>query len=118
MQQTGILISTSEAAATLTVGTDAFRNDRKRTSSRGRAISGIALVGSAAINDTEIDLYAGDYYFGRFRNSRAGVVAPILPDDLQPIRPTYVAPGDALTAIVVDAPATNPLLIQVYGREF
>lgn len=113
----GILISTSEAAATLTVGTDAFRNDRKRSSSRNRVVEGICLVGSAAINDSEIDLYAGDYYFGRFRNSRAGVVAPVMPDDLQPLRPTVVARGDAITATVVDAPATNPLLIQVFGRE-
>lgn len=113
----GMLISTSEAAATLTVGTDAFRNDRKRSSSRHRIIRGIAIVGSAAINDTELDLFAGDYYFGRFRNSRAGVVAPVLPDDLQPIRPTRVAAGDAITATIVDAPATNPLLIQIYGEE-
>ena len=70
----GILISTSEAAATLTVGTDSFRNDRKSSSSRARSVEGIAVVGSAAINDSEVDLYAGDYYFGRFRNSRAGVV--------------------------------------------
>jgi len=113
----GMLISTSEAAATLTVGTDAFRNDRKRTSSRTRVVEGLAVVGSAAINDTEVDLYAGDYYFGRFRNSRAGVAAPIMPDDFQAVRATIVAPGDALTATIVDAPGTNPLLIQVFGRE-
>lgn len=113
----GILISTSEAAATLTLGTDVFRNDRKRTSARPRVVDGIVVVGSAAINDTEVDLYAGDYYFGRFRNSRAGVVAPVLPDDLQPLRATIVAPGDALTMIVTDAPVTNPLLVMVMGRE-
>lgn len=113
----GILINTSEAAGTLTVGVDAFRNDRKRTSSRPRVIEGIVIVGSAAINDTELDLFAGDYYFGRFRNSRAGVAAPILPDDLQPLRATVVAPGDALTATIVDAPVTSPLLIQIMGRE-
>lgn len=113
----GILISTSEAAATLTVGVDAFRNDRKSTSSRPRVINGIAIVGSAAINDTEVDVYAGDHYFGRFRNSRAGVVAPIYPDDMQPIRQTMVAAGDRLTATIVDAPGTNPLLIQVFGTE-
>ena len=113
----GILISTSEAAATLTVGTDSFRNDRKSSSSRARSVEGIAVVGSAAINDSEVDLYAGDYYFGRFRNSRAGVVAPVLPDDLQPIRPTIVAPGDRITAIITDAPTTNALLIMLFGRE-
>lgn len=114
----GELISTSEAAATLTVGVDAFRNERKSVSSRPRRIDGFSVVGSVAINDTEVDFHAGDYYFGRFRNSRAGVVAAILPDDFQPVRPVMVAPGDKVTATIVDAPATNPLLIKVYGQEF
>ena len=113
----GILINTSEAAATLTVGTDAFRNDRKRTSSRPRVIEGIVIVGANAINESTIDLFAGDYFFGSFRNSRAGVAAPIIPDDYQSIRPTMVAPGDAITAQVRVAPTVSPLLIQIHGRE-
>lgn len=113
----GILINTSEAAATLLVGTDAFRNDRKRSSSRPRVITGIVIVGGNAINEASVDLYAGDYFFGRFRNSRAGVVAPILPDDFQPLRATYVAPGDALTATIGVAPTVSPLQIQVHGEE-
>lgn len=112
----GILLQTNEAAATLTVGVDAARNNRKRVLSRPRSIEGIALIGSAAINDTIVDFYAADHYFGQFLNSRAGVAAPILPDDLQPIAPTMVAPGDQLTLIIVDAPATNPLIIVIYGR--
>jgi len=117
MAGSGILISTSEAAATLTVGVDAFRNDRKSSSSRHRSVEGITIVGSAAINDSEVDVYAGDHYFGRFRNSRAGVVAPILPDDLQPIRPTIVAAGDRITATITDAPTTNALIIMLFGKE-
>jgi len=113
----GILINTSEAAATLLAGVDAFRNDRKRTSSRPRVVEGIAIVGGNAINEPVIDLYAGDYYFGRFRGSRAGAVAPIMPDDLQPIRSTVVAPGDAITATIQNAPTVSPLQIQVFGRE-
>ena len=113
----GILINTSEAAATLTAGTDAFRNDRKRTSSRIRIIEGIVIVGANAINEAAIDFYAGDYFFGRFRNSRSGVAAPVQPDDYQAIRPTVVAPGDALTAVVGVAPTVSPLLIQVFGSE-
>ena len=113
----GILVSTSEAAATPTVGVDAFRNDRKRTSSRVRVVDGIAIVGGNAINEPVVDLYAGNYYFGRFRGSRAGAVAPILPDDLQPIRPTVVAPGDAVTATIAVAPTVSPLQIMVFGSE-
>lgn len=113
----GILINTSEAAATLTAGTDAFRNDRKRTSSRGRTVTGIAIVGGNAINEASIDLYAGDYFFGRFRNTHSGVVGIVVPDDVQPIRATYVAAGDGISAIVGVAPTVSPLLIQVYGEE-
>ena len=113
----GILINTAEAAATLTVGVDAFRNDRKRTSSRRRVIEGIVIVGGNAINEASVDIFAGDFYFGRFRNSRSGVAAPIMPDDMQGLRPTIVAPGDALTATIVVAPTVSPLMIQIYGRE-
>lgn len=113
----GILVNTYEAAATLTVGTDAFRNDRKRTSSRPRVVEGIAFVGGNAINEASVDLYAGDYFFGRFRNTHSGAVSPIMPDDLQPIRPTIVAPGDALSAIITTAPTVSPGIIQIFGRE-
>lgn len=113
----GILINTAEAAATLMAGVDAFRNDRKRTSSRPRVINGIVIVGGNAINEVAVDLYAGDYFFGRFRNSRAGVVAPIMPDDYQAIRPTAVAPGDGITAIIGTAPTVSPMYIQLMGRE-
>lgn len=113
----GILVNTSEAAATLTAGTDAFRNDRKRTSSRPRVIEGIVVVGGNAINEVAIDLYAGNYFFGRFRNSRAGVSAPIIPDDFQALSATMVAPGDGITATIGVAPTVSPLIIQVHGRE-
>ena len=113
----GILINTGEAAATLTAGVDAFRNDRKRTSSRGRVVEGVVIVGGNAINEATVDLYAGDYFFGRFRNSRSGVAAPIMPDDYQSIRATMVAPGDAITAVIGTAPTVSPLYIQIHGRE-
>ena len=113
----GILINAGEAAATLTVGTDAFRNDRKRTSSRPRVVEGIVIVGGNAINEAAVEVYAGDYFFGRFRNTHSGVVAPVLPDDLQPIRRTAVAPGDAITAVIAVAPTVSPMYIQIIGQE-
>lgn len=113
----GIIINTSEAAATLTAGVDAFRNDRKSTSSRDRVVEGIVIVGGNAINEAAIDLYAGYHFFGRFRNSRAGVAAPIIPDDLQSISPTMVKSGDRIVASVGIAPTVSPLLIQLMGRE-
>lgn len=112
-----MLFSTSEAAATLTVGVDAFRNERKRVSSRPRIMTGIAVVGSAAINDTEVDIYIEDHYVGRFRNSHAGVVGVDRAYDVKPVGSKFIPAGSQVAAIVTDAPATNPLLIEVHGRE-
>lgn len=116
-RQSGILISTNEAAATLTLGVDIFRNERQRVSSRLRYITGIVLVGSAAINDAAIDLYIEKYYAGRFLLSRGGVVAPIYPDDIQQIAEAACPPGSQFTGIVVDAPVTNPMICQLMGYE-
>lgn len=117
LQGSGILIQSQEAAATLTLGVDAFRNERKRVSSRTRFIDGIAVVGSAVLQDCSVDLYIEDYYVGRFSPSRIGVVAPLYPDDVQPIRPATCPPGSQLTCIIADAPATNPLIVTLYGVE-
>jgi len=113
----GILINTAEAAATLTVGVDAFRNDRKRTSARTRIVEGLSIVGGDAINEASIDLFAGDFFFGTFYNTLNGVVAATMPDHYQALRPTKIAPGDALTATIKTAPTVSPLKIQVFGRE-
>lgn len=117
MNTSGELISTSEAAATLTVGTDAFRNERKRTSSSLRYIEGISIVGANAINEAKVDVFIEDYFVGSFRNSRSGVAAAILPDDYQGIRSAACPPGSSIAAVIVVAPTVSPLLVKVYGRE-
>lgn len=113
----GVMISTIEAAATLTAGVDAFRNSRKRTSSRPRSVEGIGIVGGNAVGEATIDLYAGDYFFGTFESKLNGAVSILLPDHYEPIRPALVLPGDAITAIVATAPTVSPLKINLYGRE-
>ncbi len=113
----GELLSTSEAAATLIVGTDAFRNERKRTSSRLRYVSGISIVGANAINEATVDVFIEDYFVGRFRNSRAGAVAAILPDDYQPVKTAACPPGSQISAVIIVAPTVSPLLIKVYGQQ-
>ena len=113
---TGVLISTDEAAATLTAGVDAFRNSRMRTSSRPRVVEGIAIVGGNAIGEAQVDLYAGNHYFGRFETKLNGAVAILLPDHLAPIPSTIVAPGDPISALIGVAPTVSPLKIQLFGR--
>lgn len=112
-----MLLSTSEAAATLTVGTDAFRNERKRVTSRPRILTGIAIVGGNAINEAAVDIFIEDNYVGRFRNSRAGVAAVIADQDIYPTGAKLVPAGSQIAGIIVVAPTVSPLLIQIHGRE-
>lgn len=106
-------MSTYEAAATLTVGTDALRNHRLNVTSQPRALRGVAVVGSAAINDTEIALYIESFFVGNFRNTATGVVQVNQRDDVIAVGPHAVPAGSKITAVVTDAPATNPLIIQL-----
>lgn len=114
----GIIISTNEAAATLIVGTDAFRNERKRVSSRLRKLTGVAIVGGNAINEAAVDIYIEDFYVGRFLNSLNGAVSPIMPDHFQAIAGKAVPPGSQITGVIGTAPTVSPLIIHLYGEEF
>ncbi len=114
----GEIISTYEAAATLLAGVDAFRNDRKSSTSRHRSVEGIAIVGGNAINEAVVDVMAGDYFFGRFRNTLNGAVAIRMPEDYQAIKPGMLPAGDRLVATIVIAPTVSPLIIKVFGREY
>jgi len=116
-QQAGILVSTAEGAATLTVGTDAIRNERKKTSSRLRYITGLTVVGGNAINEAAVDVYIEDYFVGTFRNTHSGVAAALMPDDFQAVRAAASPPGSAISAIVRTAPTVSPLYIAIYGIE-
>lgn len=112
-----MLFNTVEAAATLIVGVDAFRNERKRTSSRPRIITGIAIVGGNAIGEASVDLFIENYFVGRFQNSLNGAVAVLLPDHLQPTGRRMVPAGSPVVALIAVAPTVSPLKIQVYGDE-
>ncbi|MBA7541423.1 hypothetical protein ES705_33736 [subsurface metagenome] len=109
-----MLINTYEAAATLTLGVDALRNERKSVSSRRRVLRGVAVVGSTAINDCAVDIYIEDFYVGRFRNTKAGAaVQVVLAEDVLPVGPHYIPPGSKLSAIIGIAVVGNPLIIQL-----
>tara|TARA_Y100000310_G_C20671291_1_gene810451 strand:- start:1056 stop:1385 length:330 start_codon:yes stop_codon:yes gene_type:complete len=107
-----MLIQTYEAAATLTVGVDAFRNERQRTSSKLRWLAGVAIVGANAVNECAFDVYIEDYYVGRFRNTASGVVNVTVPDDIVAVGPHAIPAGSAIAAIVQTAPSVNPVIIR------
>lgn len=108
-----MLINTYEAAATLPVGTDVFRNERNNVSSRPRVMRGIAIVGANAINEASVDIYIEDFFVGNFRNTTTGVVGIDLASDIKPVGPHAIPPGSKVSAIVRVAPTVSPLLMMV-----
>ena len=108
-----MFIKSYEAAATLTLGTDALRNERLNVTSQPRVLRAVAVVGSAAINDAEIALYIESFFVGNFRNTSTGVVSVDTSKDLIPVGPHAIPPGSKLSAIIAIAPTTNPLIIQL-----
>ena len=108
-----MLLNTYEAAATLTVGVDAFRNERKNVSSQPRVMRSLAIVGANAINECAVDIFIEDFYVGRFRNTRAGVSGVILAEDTVGVGPHLIPPGSKVSAIIAIAPTVSPLIIQV-----
>lgn len=116
-QTDGTLLSTNELAATLLVGIDVFRNERMQTDTRWRIVTGITIVGSTALRDFELDLFAGDTILGHFVVNVVGAaVIPVLPDNIQPIVPTYIAPGVKISGIITNAAVGNPVQCVLYGR--
>lgn len=109
-----MFIKTFEAAANLTLGTDALRNERLNVTSQPRVLRGVAVVGSAVINDSEISLYIESFFVGRFRNTTAGVVSVDAAKDVIAVGPHAIPAGSKITADVTVAPGTNPLIIQLY----
>jgi len=96
----------SVAAANAPVGTDLIAGQTWRISNRPRVVRRVALTGSAAAGDTEVELFVGNLRVGVFYSSALG--AP------QNLRDTFmvahlVPAGSPLVANVATAPATNPL---------
>ena len=108
-----MFIKTHEAAASLTLGTDALRNERLNVTSQDRALRGVAVVGSAAINDCEVAVYIESFLVGHFRNTKAGVVQVDQLTDVIAVGPHAVPAGAKLSAIMTIAPGTSPLIVQL-----
>lgn len=108
-----MFIKTHEAVGTLTLGVDALRNERLNVTSQDRVLRGVAVVGSAAINDCEVAVYIESFFVGHFRNTRAGVVNVDQLADVIAVGPFAVPAGSKLSAIMTIAPTTSPLIVQL-----
>lgn len=100
-----MIAQTSVAAATAVLGYNLLTGSVFDQVSWPRVLRGAALAGSAAALDAKIEIFIGTNKVAELYNSATG--APNR-DHLFPIN-ARIGPGEEVSAIVVDAPATNPL---------
>jgi hypothetical protein len=95
----------SLAAAVAVLGVNLLANSPHRQSARRRRLTAVGLAGSAAAGDSEVSILINQTEVGRLFNSATG-----FPDrfDLMAIGED-VPSNSEISAVVVDAPATNPL---------
>lgn len=96
----------SVAAATAVVGYDLFTGKPAAIIRPGQRIRGIALKGSVAAGDSEVRFMAGTAEVGQIFNNNTGFPGR---DDVIPVDYVHRGAAARVYAIVVDAPATNPL---------
>ena len=98
-------VEISIAAATAVLGHNMLGNSIHRQSARQRTLRAVALAGSAAAGDSEVQVLIGATEVARKFNAATGF----------PVREHLAAvgrrvPADTEVAVIVtDAPATNPL---------
>ena len=96
----------SVAAATAILNADLLTGERFKRTPQNRTLEGVALRGSAAAGDTEIEMFIDEVRIGSFFNN-----ATAFPnnDDLLPLESLFIPGGAELQAIVIDAATTNPV---------
>ena len=103
----------SVAAATATVGYDLLKDQWFQQVGYPRVITGFALKGSAAANDTEVEVFVDTIKIGSFFNTGTGF--PNM-DDVMPISHP-IPPNARLHVYIKDAPATNPINLIITTAE-
>jgi hypothetical protein len=98
----------TEGSAASAVNTDLMADHREERREFPRVLKAVALTGSAAAGDAEVEIYIGDAYVGRITNQRTGSEILDLAD-WQPIG-RRVLPNQKIMARISDAGATNVLV--------
>lgn len=99
----------SVAAATAIVGFDLAAGERWKEQGNDRVLIGLALCGSAAEGDTEVDVFIDETRIGTFFNTKL-----LFPDEDDLIAVGVIVPANSeLSVIVQDAPTTNPVNLRV-----
>lgn len=100
----------SVAAATAVLGYDLTTNTTWRTSSRPRRLKALGMAGSAVILDTKADVFIGSEKVGELFNS--SLLAVNRNTDMFSSG-KLVPAGEALSVLIVDAPATSALQLTI-----
>lgn len=96
----------SVAAATAVLNADLLVGERFKRVPQGRTLEGLALTGSAAIGDSEVEIFIDEVRVGSFFNN---ALAFPNNDHLLPLESLFIPGSAELQAIVIDAATTNPL---------
>jgi hypothetical protein len=100
----------SIAAATAVLGYDLAAATTWRVAGNDRTLNAGGIAGSAAALDTKIDLFVGNTKVGEMFNASTGAVARNTDMFRVGVR---VPAGMPISAIITDAPATNPINLTV-----
>ena len=96
----------SVAAAVAILNADLLAGERYKRTPQNRTLEGLALTGSAAIGDSEVEIFIDEIRVGSFFNNALDFPNN---DHLIPLESLFIPGGAELQAIVIDAAATNPL---------
>ena len=107
---------TSVAAATAVVGYDLLTDlPYVRQTGGNRVLRRAGLAGSAAAGDSRVGIQVGGVPVGRLFNVNTGFVNS--DRDMRSMGDAFIPAGEALSALVEDAPTTNPLNLLVEVEE-
>lgn len=96
----------SVLAATAVLDADLFTGQVWARSPQNRTLESFALTGSAAIGDTEVELFIDEVRVGQFFNSKLTFPNN---DDLMAVESLFIPGSAQLRCIVRDAATTNPI---------
>jgi len=96
----------SIAAATAILNSDMLLGERFKRAPQNRTLEAVALTGSAAIGDSEVEMFIDEIRVGSFFNNALNFPNN---DHLVSVESLFIPGGAELQAIVIDAAATNPL---------
>lgn len=101
----------SIAAAAATIGTDLFRDQKWNVASQNRTLRGLAVCGSTAAGDCEVELFVGQKMVTNAFNKATGFPTK---DHIDPLGEVFVPAGSKISCIVRVAAVANPINIALY----